>query len=330
MRTFLIAGAALLMAAAPVHAASTTASAGSTAPDAPTVELRPASVPRGADIAIPHIEGRVIVDGDTRIRVQGQVVHLLGTSGSAYVVHTSTKDGYAAGRTLRVRPDGSTRVLLRHEAAADLVVTRDGNQVVNTRELPRDRTAVRVVSARTGDVVATRTFRGRMFSLDAAEDRVLLSSWSPARTVWWNFASGATSVAAHRTGGAADITADRLGSYTGDPYDGGCYVLSSLRHPARILWRSCSDRALEFSPSGRRVATVGITDDGIGPRMVTVRRVQGGAALTRYQSQWFGELRWETATALLLDTNGKRKAATIRCVLTDCERASDLEPVPQY
>ena len=326
MRTFLIAGAALLMTAAPVHATSTAP----TAETAPTVELKPASVPRGADIAIPHMEGRVIVDGDTRIRVRGEVVHLLGTSGTAYVVHTSAKEGYAEGRAVRVRRDGSTRVLLRHVAAADLVVTQDGDQVVETREVAGKRTAVHVVSARTGEAVATRTFRGRMFSLDAAENRVLLSSWSPARTVWWNFASDATSVAARRTGGAADITADRLGSYTGDPYDGGCYVLSSLRHPARTLWRSCSDRAVAFSPSGRRVATVGIVDDGIGPAMVTVRRVRGGAALARYTTQWFGAIRWESNTALLLDTNGKRKAATIRCVLADCERASDLEPVPQY
>lgn len=317
-----MAGAALLMAAAPVHAAS--------AASAPTVELKPGSIPRGADIAIPHMEGRVIVDGDTRIRVHARQVDLLGKSGSAYVVHTSAKDGYSKGRTLRVRPDGSTVVLSRHDATADVALTDDGAHVVRVRTVPRERTAVRAIDARTGSVVASRAFRGRLFPLDASEGRVLLSSWSPARTLWWNFLSDATGVAAHRTGGVADITADRLGSYTGDPYAGGCYVISSLRHPSRGLWRSCGERAVAFSPDGRRVATVGIVDDGIGPGMVTVRRVQGGAALARYRTQWFGEVRWESDTALLLDANGERKAATVRCVLADCERASNLTPVPQY
>ena len=32
-------------------------------------------------------------------------------------------------------------------------------------------------------------------------------------------------------------------------------------------------------------------------------------------------------TALLLETNGRRKAATVRCTDAGCERASDLSPV---
>lgn len=317
-----MAGAALLTAAAPVYAA--------TAASAPTVELKPGSIPRGADIAIPHMEGRVIVDGDIRIRVHARQVDLLGKSGSAYVVHTSAKDGYSKGRTLRVRPGGSTVVLSRHDATAEVALTNDGAHVVRVRTVPRERTAVRAIDARTGLVVASRTFRGRVFPLDASEGRVLLSSWSPARTLWWNFLSDATGVAAHRTGGAADITADRLGSYTGDPYAGGCYVFSTLSDPTDVLWRSCAERAVAFSSNGRRVATVGIVDDGLGPSTVNVRRVHGGAALARYTTQWFGAIRWESDTALLLDANGLRKAATVRCTGADCERASDLEPAPQY
>lgn len=324
MRSFLLAGVALLLAApaaVSVAAAPTTVS---------TTEVNPGSIPRGADIAIPHLEGHTIVDGDTRIPIAARRVFLLGKSGSAYVVHTSGKDGYSKGRTFRVRPDGSRKLLGRAQPAHELRLTDDGDHLVRTRAVARERTAVRVVDARTGDVVAKRRFRGWMFSLDAAEGRVLLSSWSPARTVWWNFLSDATAVATRRTGGAADITADRLGSYTGDPYAGGCYVLSSLRHPGAVLWRSCGERAVAFSPDGRRVATVGIVDDGLGPSMVTVRRVTHGATLARYTTKWFGAIRWESATALLLDANGERKAATVRCVLSECERATDLEPAPQY
>lgn len=318
-----MAGAALLLAAAPVSFAA--------ADSAPTVELEPGSIPRGADIAIPHLEGRVIVDGATRIRVHARQVDLLGASGSAYVVHTSAKDGYSRGRTLRVRPDGSTVVLSRHDATADLLLTDDGSHVVRARTLPRERTSVRVIDARTAEVVASRVFRGWVFSLDGSSGRVVLSSWTPvARTVWWDFSADRVRVIARRTGGVASISADRLGSYTGDPYAGGCYELSSLRDPSRILWRSCGERAVAFSPDGRRVATVGIVDDGIGPAVVNVRRVVHGAALAHYTSQWFGELRWESSRALLLDANGVRKAATVRCVVADCERASDLRDAPQY
>ena len=57
---------------APVHAA------------APTVELQPHQLPRGADIAVPHIEdgqwGHVFVDGARRIELPGRVARVIGPS----------------------------------------------------------------------------------------------------------------------------------------------------------------------------------------------------------------------------------------------------------
>ena len=319
MKSFLLAGVALLLAAAPASAS------------VPTTEINPGALPRGEDVALPHMEGRVIVDGDTRVRVDAPRVVLLGTSGDGYVVHTSGKDGYSRGRAFRVEPDGSTQLLARHTTAADLLLTDDGDHLVRARTLPKERTSVLVVDARTGDEVATRVFHRWVFSLDGDDGRVVLSSWTPvARTVWWHFESGTVRSIVGRTGGVADIGADRLGSYTGDPYAGGCYVLSTLSDPTDVLWRSCGERAVAFSPDGRKVALVGILDDGLGPTQVTVRRVSGGTVLARYATSWFGEVRWESNDALLLDANGKRKSATVRCVLTDCERASDLEPAPQY
>ena len=41
---------------------------------------------------------------------------------------------------------------------------------------------------------------------------------------------------------------------------------------------------------------------------------------------WFGAIDFETTTAVLLETNGPRKAATVRCTDAGCERASDLSP----
>lgn len=319
MKSLLLAGAALLLAAAPASASVR------------TTEISPGALPRGEDVAIPHIEGRTIVDGDTRIRVDAPRVVLIGTSGDGYVVHTSGKDGFSRGRAFRVEPDGSLQLLARHTTAPDLLLTDDGEHLVRARDLPKERTAVLVVDAHSGVEVASRTFQRWVFSLDGDDGRVVLSSWTPAaRTVWWDFESDTVRTIVGRTGGVADIAADRLGSYTGDPYDGGCYVLSTLSDPADVLWRTCGERAVEFSPDGRTVALVGILDDGIGPTQVTVRRVSGGAALAKYRTSWFGAIRWESDDALLLDANGERKSATVRCVLTDCERASDLAPAPQY
>lgn len=322
MKSFLLAGVALLLAAAPASA--------SISASVPTTDVSPGALPRGADIAIPHLEGRTIVDGDTRIRVDAQRVFLLGKSGTSYVVHTSGRDGTTNGRTYRVDADGSKTLLGRAQSVSDLLLSGDGDHLVRTRMHSHELTSVRVTDVDTGEVVAARTHKGWLSVLDAAEGRVLLSGWSPARTTWWNYLSDKTRTVVGRTGGEADIAADRLGSYTGDPYDGGCYVLSSLSSPREILWRSCGERAVEFSPDGVRVATVGILDDGLGPTRVSVRRVSHGGLLARYATKWFGAVRWESDTALLLDANGERKAATVRCVLTDCERATDLKPAPQY
>jgi len=43
---------------------------------------------------------------------------------------------------------------------------------------------------------------------------------------------------------------------------------------------------------------------------------------------FFGLVSWETARALLLQTNGPRKSALVRCVRADCERASRVRSAP--
>ena len=45
---------------------------------------------------------------------------------------------------------------------------------------------------------------------------------------------------------------------------------------------------------------------------------------------WFGQLRWESDTSLLLDTYGAKKWATIRCDRATCDRATALRPTPAY
>jgi hypothetical protein len=75
------------------------------------------------------------------------------------------------------------------------------------------------------------------------------------------------------------------------------------------------------------MATIPILTDGLGPRDVWVRW-PGGRAVAHYTTAgWFGLLDWEDARTLLLDTNGSARSATVRCVASDCERASRLRPV---
>lgn len=160
--------------------------------------------------------------------------------------------------------------------------------------------------------------------LDADESRAVLTGTSPDRTLWWNYRSGATKRIVKRGGGTADIQADRLATLTGDPYEGGCTVVTKLSRPRAVLWRSCEDIPIAFSPSGRRMATVDLRADGLGPGEVTARRTKGGKTLATYQTYWFSSITWESNQALVMDANAKKRAATVRCEVDDCERASGL------
>jgi hypothetical protein len=291
----------------------------------PETVLRPAELQRGPDISIPHLEGRTVVDGDVRIKVDAPRVDLLGRSGTAYVVGTSNADGTARFRVLRLTPSGGRTVLLRRVPVWELVLSADGTQIAFPKA-GRDHSRIRVFDATDGEVQADRRFRGSVSVLDFAEQRMVLGGWGPSRTFWWNAHSNTTRRISGRTGYAASIGADRVASFTKDPYLGGCSVLTTLRGRER-LWRSCTQRVATFAPRGTRMATVHILSDGLGPRDVLLRKPHG-RVLAHYTARWFGALDWESDRKLLLDTNGARKSATVRCVVADCERASDLRPVP--
>ncbi len=247
---------------------------------------------------------------------------LFGTSGTAYVVAVSRADGSGA-RILRVRPDGSTRTLIKGQDAWSTLLSDDGEALLTSPYVSAKRTVVRVLDARTGELVRKRAFPGSATVLDADDGRAVIGRWSPDRTFWWDYTTDETERINDRVGYTADIAAGRLASLTGDPYQGGCSVVTDLGARPTTLWRSCGERADEFSPDGSRVATVHILSDGIGPSRVTVRTTDGGKKLASYDVKgWFGRLHWESDTALLLDTYGQKKWATVRCDVGTCDRAS--------
>ncbi|GAA4367145.1 hypothetical protein [Nocardioides caricicola] len=293
------------------------------------VTLSPAALPAGPHPAGPHVDGRVLHDDAVRISLDADRVGLLGTAGDRYVVRLSSSDGSDA-RIVSVRPDGRERLLTANrDASASPLLSDDGRHLISTPHASSSSTTVRVRSARTGRVLVTRTFPGSVSVLDASSGRAVLGGWAPNRTFWWTYAgTDDTTPINRRTGYFASIEAGRVASYTRDPYQGGCSVLTSLA--GNRLSRSCTERVAAVSPDGRRVAAIGILSDGIGPSRVTVRRATGDR-LDRYDAPYFfGSIRWESDTALLMDTYDQRRWATVRCDLSDCERASKLRRTPRY
>jgi hypothetical protein len=289
----------------------------------PTTTLNPAKLPRGADVAIPHLEKKTVVDGSVRISVQAPLVRLLGKSGTGYVVGTAKGDG-TGGRFYRYEANGTSVPLMR----ANIYMSRlsgDGQTVVSVRIPAQRKSIVSAWSATTGDLVAQHTFRDYVDVSDAEGTKVLLGGWKIG-TRLWDTSSDAVALVTKRITSAADLSADVLASYTGDPYDRGCIVVSSISHPGKRLWKSCDERVEAFNSDGTRMATVDILSDGIGPSWVGARTITGQkVGAYRVRDGWFGEIGFETTTALLLRTNGPRKAATVRCTGTTCERASDLQ-----
>jgi hypothetical protein len=290
----------------------------------PETPLRPAALDRGPDVRIPHLEGHTVVDGDIRIPVRAGAVRLLGTSGRDYVVGTSDRSGTDHFRVLRLSADGGRRVVLRGVPMWDVRLSGDGTQLARAGQGLN--TVVKVWDSRTGDLQAHRRFHGSVSILDLDESRMVLGAWDPDRTFWWNTVTDSTRRIVGQPGYAAQISADRVATLTGDPYDGGCSVVRSLRHPGTPVWRSCDRRVQVFSPGSGRTATIPILTDGLGSREVWLQ-APGGRVLAHYTARLFGALQWESDRALLLETDGARKAATVRCVVRDCERASALRPV---
>ena len=95
---------------------------------APTVDLQPQALARGADIAVPHIEDGDFVDGARRIELPGTDGAVLGASGAAWLAaHLDEQPGRraATGRVVRVEPDGTVVDVLRNfEARWALLLSR--------------------------------------------------------------------------------------------------------------------------------------------------------------------------------------------------------------
>lgn len=286
----------------------------------PAINLTPGSLTRGADVAIPHLDGKTVIDGAVRVKIKAPTVRLLGKSGADYIVATANREG-GNGKIFRVAA-GGTMTRLAKANVWNSELSDDGAKVVAVKVRRSLKSEVTVFDATTGAALAKRSFNDYTSILDADGDQVLLSVGY--KTILWTTGTDKTRVVARRYGFRGDLSADILAVFNKDPYAGGCTVVTRISDGER-LWKSCTEAVIVINEDGTRFATTDIMSDGLGPNQVDVRSATG-KHLGRYKVKkgWFGEIQFETPTALLLEVNGPRKAFTARCDGTDCERASNL------
>lgn len=291
---------------------------------APAVELQPQQLARGADIAIPHVEDGVFVDGARRIELPGTEARIIGPSHGGWMVgtHRTNRVGeWRGGRVVHVMPDGTVRTVLRDIDPAIVQVSEDGSALLGVPDTGRSRAAVTVWSPISGAVSGSRTFRNWPEVVAANGAKVLVRTTT--RTFWWNYARNEVRrPLTRKLTDIASIEHDLLVTYTKDPYLGGCMRLARLSRPKVTVWRSCRDRVAAISPDGTEILTFHILTDGLGPNEIRLREVDG-TRLAAYATNWFGSWGWESPGTVLLDVNGKRKASTVRCTLGECENATD-------
>lgn len=290
---------------------------------APAVDLQPERLARGADVAVAHIADGVLVDGARRVELPGTDADLLGASGDAWVVSTwrTTAVGETrARRVVRVEADGSLRELLRPADAHATMLSEDGSRLVAVPGPGSRRSPVVVWSATDGSEIASRTFRHYPEVVAADGRRVLVRTTE--RLLWWRVGRDSVRTVTRALSGAASIEHDLLATYTKDPYLGGCTQLVRLSDRDEVLWTSCRDRVAAFSPDGTRMLTFHLLTDGVGPGELRLREVDG-TRLATYTTSWFSGWGWESPDTVLLDVNGAKRFATVRCTLTACEDATD-------
>lgn len=285
------------------------------------VDLQPEDLTRGADIAVPHIEGGDFVDGDRTVDVGGDRAYVLGKSGKAWLVGTSDENGGGKFRIVRVKPDDSIAVIKRGISFFELELSQNGRFFVHPGRGNRKALPIRVFSARNGNLKSEKSFANYPTVLGMDGPRVLLSTWETG-VQSWDTSSGALTTITTRPAGLVDVGNDLMTTFTKDPYDGGCVVLSKLSKPKSVVWKSCTERVQAISPDGKRMATIAILSDGIGPSVVQERTIKG-SSLGSYRTGWFGRIAFEDDTDLLLEVNGDTQSATVRCSEGTCENATD-------
>jgi hypothetical protein len=295
-----------------------------------TTRIQPDRLERGADPSVPYVLDGTYHDGDVSVRLR-RGARLLGPSGEDHLLAVPVrKDDAGRSNVVRVRADGTRSVLLRKVRHDAMVASRDGSRLFVTTFIPgrgeQMRTRLRVWRlGSSAKRITRRVVPGFGTPLVATRARVWISDWERG-TYTLNTRGNKRTRVSRLVASAVHLDQKLLAGYTGDPYLKGCTRVVRLGTPRKALWKSCDERVEAFNPAGNAFATVHILSDGIGPNEVTTRRLRGKAT-GRYATRWFGQIGWETNRDLLVEANGRRSAALVRCRAGACENASDPRPV---
>jgi hypothetical protein len=292
------------------------------------VGIKPGTIKRGPDIVGAHLQGTTIVDGDVSIALKAKRAMLYGKWNKYYVVATGDRE-WGNVKLLRVAPSGATKLIREFVDPFNTVLDPDGGQVAYSMGDATQKPVIEVYDLLQKQEVAINAFGSLPNLLDFDEGMVVASFFSfRVKTITWDTVGDVTVKVSRKTSNFASVVHNLIGFYSKDPFNGGCQVLAHLDDITNVLWTNCDERIDAVSPDGKRVATIPLLSDGIGPADVVVRRI-GGRALAHYTiSGWFGRVWWEDPTNLLMEANGKTHSAVVRCEVATCNRATALEPTP--
>jgi hypothetical protein len=220
-----------------------------------------------------HSTGSTLHVGDRDIRTD--------LPGPLYVVDRA-KHGYvvatpSTNRLWNVHRDGSATSLGRLPGSwANIEVSTDGTRVAYSW-LRRGHTNVTIKHTSNGDRLHHARFAADVEVEGYGKRRVLLSKWSPDRTFWYAPATQHRTVIARQQAFGVDVQHNRISFAVrdADGFDGSCVRLARLNTPQQTTWYTCKQKPLAWSARGGRVLTTDIRSDGLGPRSVQMRKVDG-------------------------------------------------------
>ncbi len=322
MRRLLTTTTALLALAAPLLVSAPSAGAPA------EVEIKPGTIKRGPDIAGAYLDGTTIVDGDVHVELKAKRALLYGKWNDFYIAATGDRE-WGDVKLWRISATGAKKRLAKFIDPFNTQLDADGGQVAYSYGESTQKPQIEVYDLEVDQAVALNAFASLPNLLDFDESTVVVTFDSfKVKTLTWHITSDETVRVNSKRANFASVAHNLVGFYNKDPYDGGCQVLAKLSNPKKVRWTSCDERIAAVSPDGKRIATIPLLSDGIGPADVMVRKV-GGTPLVHYSiNGWFGRIWWEKPTRLLMESNGAHKSAVVRCKVELCNRATALAPTP--
>ncbi len=319
MRRLLTTTTALLALAAPLLAVAA-------ADAAETIPIKPGTLSRGLDISGAHLDGTTIVDGDVSVTIKRPNVILYGKWNDFYIAATGNSQ-WDKVKLVQVAADGSVKVLRELIDPFTAVLDPENDQIAYSYGDSTQKPTLAVYDLGLKKEVDVHAFAS-LPTLLAFDDGVMVASFGDfkVKTLTWNTVTGEVEKVISKRSNYASLAHDLLGFFNKDPFVGGCQVLAHLSDPTDVLWTNCDERIDAVSPDGRRVANIPLLSDGIGPADIVLRRINGQELAHYTIAGHFGAVWWETPTKLLFDATGKTTAATVRCKVADCNRATDLRP----